>query len=158
MATHSSIPAWKIPWLYSPWGCKELDMTELFSLSLEAQRGHTTSQRSQSKEVAGLGWPPEALLLMTMPSCEQSALMASALGRAGSGRRSLHHPMACHSTWWSPSQGASARVTLPGACGLSHRPAPEPLRGNEPAHTVGVQWFGKWRGGSIFCQLLLFSR
>ena len=34
MATHSSILAWKIPWteesdgLYSPWGCKESDMTE----------------------------------------------------------------------------------------------------------------------------------
>ena len=30
MATHSSILAWKIPWTegYSPWGCKELDMTE----------------------------------------------------------------------------------------------------------------------------------
>ena len=34
MATHSSILAWEIPWkeepgkLYSPWGCKELDMTE----------------------------------------------------------------------------------------------------------------------------------
>ena len=34
MATHSSILAWKIPRtedpgrLYSPWGCKELDMTE----------------------------------------------------------------------------------------------------------------------------------
>ena len=34
MATHSSILAWKIPWteelggLYSPWGHKELDMTE----------------------------------------------------------------------------------------------------------------------------------
>ena len=34
MVTHSSILAWKIPWmeepgrLYSPWGCKELDMTE----------------------------------------------------------------------------------------------------------------------------------
>ena len=34
MATHSNILAWKIPWteesdgLYSPWGCKELDMTE----------------------------------------------------------------------------------------------------------------------------------
>ena len=35
MATHSSIPAWRIPWteepgsLYSPWGHKELDMTEV---------------------------------------------------------------------------------------------------------------------------------
>ena len=33
MAIHSSILAWKIPWIegpfgYSPWGCKELDMTE----------------------------------------------------------------------------------------------------------------------------------
>ena len=33
MATHSSILAWRIPWTerilagYSPWGCKELDMT-----------------------------------------------------------------------------------------------------------------------------------
>ena len=25
MATHSDIPAWRIPWT-SPWGCKELDM------------------------------------------------------------------------------------------------------------------------------------
>ena len=34
MAIHSSILTWRIPWteepgrLYSPWGCKELDMTE----------------------------------------------------------------------------------------------------------------------------------
>ena len=33
MATHCSIPAWRIPWTeepgrYSPWGHKELDMTE----------------------------------------------------------------------------------------------------------------------------------
>ena len=33
MATHSSILAWKIPWMeepvgYSPWGCKELDTTQ----------------------------------------------------------------------------------------------------------------------------------
>ena len=34
MATHSSILAWKVPWmeepgrLYSPWGHKESDMTE----------------------------------------------------------------------------------------------------------------------------------
>ena len=33
-ATHSSILAWRVPWieepsgLYSPWGCKESDMTE----------------------------------------------------------------------------------------------------------------------------------
>ena len=34
MATHSSIPVWKIPWteepdrVYSPWGHKESDTTE----------------------------------------------------------------------------------------------------------------------------------
>ena len=31
MATHSSILAWKIPWMVEPgsvWGCKESDMTE----------------------------------------------------------------------------------------------------------------------------------
>ena len=33
MATHSSIPAWRIPmdgeaWRASPWDCKETDMTE----------------------------------------------------------------------------------------------------------------------------------
>ena len=33
IATHSSILAWRLPWTkepggYSPWGCKELDMTE----------------------------------------------------------------------------------------------------------------------------------
>ena len=39
MATHSSILAWRIPWTeepggYSPWGRKELDMTEQLTLSL----------------------------------------------------------------------------------------------------------------------------
>ena len=34
MATHSSILAWRIPWTQepggqSPWGCKELDTTEM---------------------------------------------------------------------------------------------------------------------------------
>ena len=31
MATHSSIPAWKIPWTEAPWCRKELDMSELLS-------------------------------------------------------------------------------------------------------------------------------
>ena len=35
-ATHSSILAWRI---YSPWGCKELDMTERLSLSLVVGAG-----------------------------------------------------------------------------------------------------------------------
>ena len=39
MATHFGILAWRIPWteepgrLYSPWGCKESDMTEQLSLT-----------------------------------------------------------------------------------------------------------------------------
>ena len=39
MAPHSNILTWRIPWteepgrLYSPWGRKELDMTELLTLS-----------------------------------------------------------------------------------------------------------------------------
>ena len=43
MATHSSISAWKIPWteepgkLYSPWGHKELDMTEQLRQRQEGQ-------------------------------------------------------------------------------------------------------------------------
>ena len=39
LATHSSIPAWEIPWteepggLWPPWGCKEADTTEWLTLS-----------------------------------------------------------------------------------------------------------------------------
>ena len=33
-ATRSSSLAWRIPGWYSPWGCKELDMTDRLSLSL----------------------------------------------------------------------------------------------------------------------------
>ena len=33
-ATHSSILAWRIPWIYRPWGRKELDTTEQLSLFL----------------------------------------------------------------------------------------------------------------------------
>ena len=45
MATHASILAWRIPWTrsltgYSPWGCKELDMTE--------QLTHMHTQRRES--------------------------------------------------------------------------------------------------------------
>ena len=40
MATHSSMLAWKIPQRslmgYSPWGCKELDMTEQLSIHTHA--------------------------------------------------------------------------------------------------------------------------
>ena len=51
MATHSSILAWKIPWteepggLYSPWGCKESEMTEY----LTATTNQTFSGSSDGK-------------------------------------------------------------------------------------------------------------
>ena len=32
MATHSSILAWRIPWTVSPWGHKEMGVTERLSL------------------------------------------------------------------------------------------------------------------------------
>ena len=40
MAVHSNILAWKIPWTeelagYSPWSCKELDMSEHVQQSLK---------------------------------------------------------------------------------------------------------------------------
>ena len=43
MATHSSILAWKIPWTeepvgYSPWGRKELDMTEQLQMVTAAMK------------------------------------------------------------------------------------------------------------------------
>ena len=41
MATHSTIPAWKIPWteepgrLYSPWGCKDSEAKTVTNYSGE---------------------------------------------------------------------------------------------------------------------------
>ena len=55
MATHSSILAWRIPWIeelggHSPWGRTESDMTELLALSciIEApeSRNHARSNAS----------------------------------------------------------------------------------------------------------------
>ena len=49
MATHSSILAWKIPWtgeaggLHSPWGHKELDMTEQLSMHILEDRSSNPS-------------------------------------------------------------------------------------------------------------------
>ena len=53
MAVHSSILAWKIPWMAEPgrllpWGCKELDMTEqlhfrLFILQTNEKKGPLSS-------------------------------------------------------------------------------------------------------------------
>ena len=42
MTTQSSVLAWRIPWteepgrLHSPWGCKELDMTERLSTAFHS--------------------------------------------------------------------------------------------------------------------------
>ena len=52
MATHSSILAWRIPWTEesgSPWGCKELDMTER-----ACTHTHTHTQLSLSRTLLRL--------------------------------------------------------------------------------------------------------
>jgi len=55
VATHSSILAWEIPWTeepggFSPWGCKELDMTEQLSANTHTHT-HTQEVRSSSETV-----------------------------------------------------------------------------------------------------------
>ena len=65
MVTNSSILAWKIPWteepdrLYSPWGCKESDLTKL---PYTHTHTHTHTGDSAGREVTsqcrGLGFDP----------------------------------------------------------------------------------------------------
>ena len=50
-ATHSSILAWRIPWaegpdIYSPWSCKELDMTEWLTFLASLVTGDSDSKES----------------------------------------------------------------------------------------------------------------
>ena len=45
MATHASILAWRIPWTeagYSPWGCKESEMTNLALSTFDSEQLHTS--------------------------------------------------------------------------------------------------------------------
>ena len=65
MTTHSSFLAWRIPWteepggLYSPWGRKELDMTERLTLSqllfvltdFNSNQGQKLEERRKFKNV-----------------------------------------------------------------------------------------------------------
>ena len=69
MASHSSILAWKIPWTeepgvgeggeggYSPWGHKELDMTEQLTLSLFTFPGDTVD-KNPSASAGDMGLIP----------------------------------------------------------------------------------------------------
>ena len=51
-ATHSSILAWRIPWIiYSPWGRIELDMMERLSLSFSRQLEVRNKYRGKSDTV-----------------------------------------------------------------------------------------------------------
>ena len=60
MAIHSSILAWRIPWLYSPSGGKESDTTEWLSLSksnehvLKRDRNETDTQGKSSRTESGM--------------------------------------------------------------------------------------------------------
>ena len=65
MATHSSILAWRTPWTEelggkSPWGCKELDMTEQLNnnntLELRQYVKCDKSQQSAEDEFQNLDW------------------------------------------------------------------------------------------------------
>ena len=43
VVTHTSILAWRIPWSledYSPWGVRELDMTEPITADIKSQQNH----------------------------------------------------------------------------------------------------------------------
>ena len=57
METHSSIPAWEIPWTedpgsYSPWGHKESDTTE-YTTPLLSHHLHDVNGRSGQREKPG---------------------------------------------------------------------------------------------------------
>ena len=52
-ATHSSILAWRIHGLYSPWGCKELDTTEWLSEKAIAPHSSTLAWKIPSMEEPG---------------------------------------------------------------------------------------------------------
>ena len=60
VATHSSILAWEIPWteeagwLYSPWGHKELDMTEQLSTCVTQCYLLTLLVTARFKEISSL--------------------------------------------------------------------------------------------------------
>ena len=58
-ATHSSILAWRIPWaVYSPWGHKELDMTEWLLLwAFASNQQQTSVYRHQGIETFKKIWP-----------------------------------------------------------------------------------------------------
>ena len=50
MATHNSILAWRIPWTI-PWGHKESDMTEQFSLSISFTPYHELNDCVSPKSI-----------------------------------------------------------------------------------------------------------
>ena len=71
MDTHSSILAWRIPWTedlagYSPWSCKELDMTEHAHVHTHTNTHRRCDSRSKNLESCEEGswvkecrWSPE---------------------------------------------------------------------------------------------------
>ena len=72
-ATHSSFLAWRIPGLYSPWGCKKSDTTEQLSLShaspLDCREYERVNPKGNQSEIfigrtddeaeAPTLWPPD---------------------------------------------------------------------------------------------------
>jgi len=72
MATHSSILAWNIPWTeelvdYSPWGCKELDMTEQLSTHTHTHTHTQGNKDTKTYEIISL-----EQLIFLVQGCHQT--------------------------------------------------------------------------------------
>ena len=79
MVTHSSILAWRIPWTeepgwgYSPWGHKELDITEYTHTHRELSGGH-------GLEITAWSLPLPSKSLVTTPEAPKMRLLMAAGG------------------------------------------------------------------------------
>ena len=99
MATHFTIPAWRIQWTerslggYSPWGHKESDMTERLS-------NHTHHLSSASKNVCTLAYDHEGLQL-TSPFSSQNLRFGIFLQMTSTGDQKNKGNMIYQSEQWN---------------------------------------------------------
>ena len=125
MATHSQILAWEIPWteepagLYSPWGCKESDMTEHAHTHTHAQRAEDRRDLTAWASVPGLASPSRRVGHFWKPGVGgqprgavrpsyhkgQDQAQSSGLTLQGPGHSRICHP-------WSVSMEPGSQVSL----------------------------------------------
>ena len=72
MATHSSIPAWKIPWTeepggYSPWSCKGSYTTERLTLSLSFFPSGAKLGTEGTRNWSTIAFAPRMLTVQEVP-------------------------------------------------------------------------------------------